>query len=64
MYLEKTGSMVTKLKAKRRRRCVSCKKVKRDVRCRPDVYSRDVCNQPKAEWLACNRCDADSRVDI
>ncbi len=56
--------MGTKLKAKRRRRCSGCKKLKRDVRRRPHFYVRDVENNPKAEWVACDSCAKENLADI
>ncbi len=64
VYLERTGSMGTKLKAKRRRRCAGCKKLKRDVRRRPHFYVRDVENNPKAEWVACDGCAKENLAAI
>ncbi len=56
--------MATKLKAKRRRRCSGCKKLKRDVRRRPNYYERDVHNDSKAEWVACDDCAKENLADI
>ncbi len=64
VYLGRTGSMATKRKAKRRRRCACCKKLKRDVRRRPNYYDRDVHDDSKAEWVACDNCARENLADI
>jgi len=53
-----------KTKAKRRRRCSSCKMLKPDVRNRPDSYRQDVGNKKTAMWVACDSCDHENLMDI
>lgn len=49
---------------KPRRRCPSCGHLRHDVKLRPNAYANDVNNDPDAEWVCCDECDYQNRMDI
>lgn len=53
-----------KVIGKPRRRCQSCGHLRYDVKLRGNAYQNDVNNDPTAEWVCCDECDYQNRMDI